>query len=109
MKLLKLLEAWFNPYKKMLEGLHLWFCEILGCHDLEGLVVKFQNCVSFGVSMQRLWSWLIFHMLRKLIPQHKVIIVTCHFVDVSKFLVNTPEITIVFIISFVRFLSKDTL
>lgn len=34
---------------------------------------------------------------------------SCHFVDVSKFLVNTPEITIIFIISFVTFLSKDTL
>ncbi|KAJ6994935.1 hypothetical protein NC653_017653, partial [Populus alba x Populus x berolinensis] len=55
---------------------------------------------------KRLWSWLTFHMLRKLIPQHKVIIVTCHFVDVSKFLVNTPEITIIFIISFVRTLYK---
>jgi hypothetical protein len=31
--------------------------------------------LCFIWSEQRLWSWLILHMLRKLIPQHKVIIV----------------------------------
>ncbi|KAM0973689.1 hypothetical protein ACFX2C_016979 [Malus domestica] len=34
------------------KGLHLWltmFCERRGWHDLEGLVCKFQNRVSFGV------------------------------------------------------------
>uniref|UniRef100_A0A6N2NK04 Uncharacterized protein n=1 Tax=Salix viminalis TaxID=40686 RepID=A0A6N2NK04_SALVM len=73
-KLLKLLEAWSNPYKIMLADLHLWF--LCFVKDLDGMISKVwlqSSKIVFHLECeQRLWSSLIFHMLRVLEQGHSI-------------------------------------